>query len=81
MVVSDADGFTEVVEDGVTGFIVPKRDPSAAAAAIQKFINDPVLRDRMGAAGRERVCRFYEWNDNVSGMISIYNEVCDGGRS
>lgn len=81
VVVSDADGFTEVVEDGVTGFIVPKRDPSAAAAAIQKFINDPVLRDRMGAAGRERVCRFYEWNDNVSGMISIYNEVCDGGRS
>lgn len=81
VVVSDADGFTEVVEDGVTGFIVPKRDPSAAAAAIQNFINDPVLRDRMGAAGRERVCRFYEWNDNVSGMISIYNEVCDGGRS
>ena len=75
VVVSDADGFTEVVEDGVTGFIVPRRNPEAAAAAIQKFIDNPTLRAKMGQAGRKRVLQFYDWNDNVNTMIAIYNSL------
>ncbi len=75
VVVSDADGFTEVVEDGVTGFIVPKRNPEAAAKAIQKFVDDPSLRETMGASGRERVKALYDWEDNVDGMINIYKSV------
>ena len=78
VVVSDADGFTEVVEDGVTGFIVPRRNPEAAAAAIQKFIDNPRLREKMGAAGRARVSGLYDWKDNVALMIDIYSEVSNG---
>ena len=73
--VSDADGFTEVVEDGVTGYIVPKGDPDAAASAIQHFIDNPSLRESMGAAGRARVEQFYDWNDNVRTMMKIYGDV------
>lgn len=75
VVVSDADGFTEVVENGVTGFIVPKRNEEKAAAAIQKFIDQPDLREKMGANGRERVKRLYEWNANVQTMIHIYADI------
>ena len=75
VVVSDADGFTEVVEDGVTGYIVPKGDPDAAASAIQHFIDNPSLRESMGAAGRARVEQFYDWNDNVRTMMKIYGDV------
>lgn len=75
VVVSDADGFTEVVEDGVSGIIVPKRNPEAAAAAIQRFIDEPALRDRMGAAGRRRVEQLYDWHDCVLRMIRIYEDV------
>lgn len=75
VVVSDADGFREVVEDGVSGFIVPKNSPEKAADAIQRFLDDPSLRDSMGEAARERVCRFYEWGKNVDNMISIYKGV------
>lgn len=78
VVVSDADGFTEVVEDGVTGFIVPRRNPEAAAAAIQKFIDNPRLREKIGAAGRARVSGLYDWKDNVALMIDIYSEVSNG---
>ncbi len=78
VVVSDADGFTEVVEDGVTGFVVPRRSPEAAAEAIQRFMDDPSLRDKMGASGRDRVCRFYNWKDNVASMVRIYSEVNNG---
>jgi glycosyltransferase involved in cell wall biosynthesis len=75
VVASDADGFTEVIEDGVTGIIVPKRDPEATADAIQKFIENPQLLCTMGKAGRERVCSHYKWEGNVNTMISIYKSV------
>lgn len=75
VVTSDADGFTEVVKDGETGFIVPKRDVEKTAEAIQKFINEPALRDKMGKKGRERVLSLYDWQKNVDEMVNIYNQV------
>ena len=75
VVVSDAEGFTEVVEDRVTGFIVPKRNPEAAAAAIQRFIDNPALRGTMGKAGRRRVEERYDWHACVLKMIHIYEDV------
>lgn len=72
VVTSDADGFTEVVKKDLTGFIVPKRNPQATADAIQRFIDNPNLRDIMGKAGRERVLKLYDWNENVSTMMNIY---------
>lgn len=75
VVTSDADGFTEVVENGVTGFIVPKYDYLAAANAIQTFIDDPSKIVTMGEAGRERVKLLYNWDDNIDTMISIYQSV------
>lgn len=75
VVVSDADGFTEVVKDGGTGFIVPKRDVEATAHAIQQFIDQPLLREEMGKKGRERVLKLYDWRKNVDTMVEIYNNV------
>jgi len=75
VIVSNADGFTEVVKDNETGFIVPIRDIEATAKAIQKFINDDSLREKMGRQGRERVVSLYDWNKNVEKMINIYNKI------
>ena len=75
VVASNADGFTEVIEDGVTGIIVPRRDYMAAADAIEKFIHNRELVEKMGKAGRERVCRLYNWDENVNRMISIYASI------
>ena len=75
VVTSDADGFTEVVVNDVTGFIVPKRNPEATANAIQRFIDNPELREIMGMAGCKRVKKLYDWNDNVYTMIQIYKDI------
>lgn len=77
VVTSDADGFTEVVKDGETGFIVPKRNPEATAAAIQKFIDNPNLRKEMGEEGRKRVVHLYDWDENVETMIEEYHKVLE----
>ena len=78
VVTSDADGFTEVVVDGETGFIVPRNDAEAAAAAIQRFIDDPSLREKMGRKGEERVRKMYDWKDSIGKMLKVYGNV---GRS
>ena len=75
VVTSDADGFTEVVESGVTGFVVPKRNVEATANAIQRFIDDSTLSSKMGAEGRKRVLNLYDWENNVNTMFSIYKKV------
>ena len=48
----------EVVQDGVTGLLVPPRDPAALAAEIERLIADPELARRLGRDGRRRVLAF-----------------------
>lgn len=59
VVVSDgAPGPLELVEDGVTGLVVPVNDPVRLAAALRRLGNDGALRMRLGAAARERVTEY-----------------------
>jgi glycosyltransferase involved in cell wall biosynthesis len=51
-------GHTDVIVDGETGFLVPVGDVGALAAAMKRLIDDPGLRERMGAAGRMRSQQF-----------------------
>ena len=55
IVASDIPGCQSVVLDGMTGFLVPPRQPEPLADALERLIMDPVLRGRMGKAGREHV--------------------------
>lgn len=48
-------GVAELVEDGVSGLLVPPGDAGALRAALAEVLGDPALRARMGAAGRARV--------------------------
>jgi glycosyltransferase involved in cell wall biosynthesis len=43
---ADAAGIPEVIEHGVTGFLVPPQDPDALAAAVERVLDDAVLRER-----------------------------------
>lgn len=48
-------GIPEVVEDGVNGYLVEAEDIEALADRVSRLVADPVLRRRMGEAGRARV--------------------------
>jgi L-malate glycosyltransferase len=75
VVVTDVGGLPEVVENGVTGFVVEPRNPMQAADAIETLVLDKLLCKRMGEAGLKRVRNLYDWNNNVSTMLDIYNRV------
>ena len=52
-------GITDAVVDGETGLLVPVRDPSALAQALERLVVDPALRQRLGTAARERAVRSF----------------------
>ena len=70
----------EVVEDGVTGILVPPRNAPALAEAMRTLMGDPDLRRRMGQAGRERVLERFSWPKAALRTEAVYREVL-GGRS
>jgi hypothetical protein len=54
-------GGSELIEDGVHGFVVPARDPEAAAARLQQLADDPALRRTMGRRARGRITEGFDW--------------------
>jgi len=77
---TNVQGVREAVEDGVTGLLVPPRDPESLAKAILNLIEDDRKAKRMGAAGRERVKRFFSIESNVSKVDRLYQETLDKSK-
>ena len=75
VVASNVHGIPDVVEDGVTGILVPPKDVAALSQAILRLLRDPEERRRMGRAGREMVATRYSWADNVRQMEALYNSL------
>jgi glycosyltransferase involved in cell wall biosynthesis len=74
-VVTSVGGNTEVVEDGVTGIVVPPGDPEAMASALDKLRVNQELRGQMGAQARKRIERFYSIQSMAEQYEAIYREV------
>ncbi len=71
-------GCLDAVVDGVTGTLVPAKDPVALADAIEKYIVDPELRRQHGQAGRIRALNDFRpemiWNDLHDLYIKLLKE-------
>jgi len=72
VVASAVGGIPELVEDGVTGILVPPGDVGALRAALERLLDDPVLRRRMGRAGRRRVNELCSREDVAEATLHVY---------
>jgi MMP alpha-(1->4)-mannosyltransferase len=63
--------------DGETGLLVPPADPDALAVALLRTLDDPDLRARIGAAGRERALANFTWRRTAEGTAEHYRALLD----
>ncbi|HSD31918.1 MAG TPA: glycosyltransferase family 4 protein [Gemmatimonadales bacterium] len=67
-------GVPDAVRDGETGILVDPGDPAAVAAGINRLLDDEALRRRMGAAGRQAVETYYNWDRVCRDLMRIDRE-------
>ncbi|MFF5044168.1 glycogen synthase [Streptomyces nigra] len=77
VVASRVGGIPEVVEDGVTGLLVPLDDDfeSGLARALDAVAGDPEAARRMGEAGRERAVGEFGWDAVARRTVRLYGEI------
>jgi rhamnosyl/mannosyltransferase len=68
-------GTSFVVQDGLSGLVVPPQRPDKLAQAIQSLLADPNLRQRMGQAGQARVRQEFTPEQMVSRVTAVYQSV------
>ncbi len=68
-------GIPELVEEGISGFLVPERDPEAIAAKLSYLIEHPEEWPQMGKAGRERVKEKYDMNRLNQELYELYQKL------
>ena len=65
-------GIPELVQDGETGFLIPRRDEAQLARKVCLLLDDGALRQRMGNAGRRAAEAKFDIRDNVAQLIRLY---------
>lgn len=74
VIATDVCGIREVIEDGVTGLLIPQRDPAALADAVRRMLADRQAAQRMAEAGRERVLAMFDSEKNIRQLAELYAE-------
>lgn len=78
VVASRLSGIPELVEDGVTGLLVPPGDVEALVGAITRLYQCEPLRREMGRRGQEKVAREFDLTHNVARLRAAFSAVFDG---
>jgi glycosyltransferase involved in cell wall biosynthesis len=75
VVAARSGALSEIVEDGKSGLLVPPRDVSALADAIEKLAKDEDQRRRMAQRGMERVRCHYTVEASIEKMMNVYESM------
>lgn len=67
-------GVPEMVVNGVTGFLVPERAPSALADALARVMGDRVVAHSLGEAGRQRAIDYFSIEKNVQLLRGLFQQ-------
>ena len=75
VLVSDLPALSEIVEDGVTGRVLPAEEPEAWAAALAALLDDPAAARGLGARAREWVLGHRTWAANARRYDALYRRL------
>ena len=66
--------FMEIIEDGVTGFICEPNNIDSLTNAIERALEDKILFEQMGEAGKEKIAKKYSWTDRAKKITELYQK-------
>ena len=75
IVATDVSAIPEVVQDGVSGWLVPPGDPEALAAAVQRALDDPSARQAAGLAGHLRLLERFALPRMIDETLTLYRDL------
>ena len=75
IVASNVGGIPDVVIDGVSGILVPEKDPKALADAYKRLAAEPELVKHLLAGSQKRIAECFTWDGIIQRQIAVYNKV------
>ena len=75
IVASNVGGIPDVVVNGVSGILVPEKDPQALASAYKRLAAEPELIKQLLAGSRKRIAESFSWNGIIERQIAVYNKL------
>ena len=75
VVASCVDGTPEVVKESLTGYLVNPDDIESYINKLEVLIKDKNLRIKMGKDGREKVKKYFSYNNIIKKTINLYNQI------
>lgn len=70
-------GIPEIIEDGITGFLIPPHSPDKLAQAIIKILENPDLAHNMGSRGRQKAEIQFNLQQSINEIQKIYEQILD----
>ena len=75
VIATDVAGIPELVEDGVTGLLIPEKNPAAIARAVLTMINDRSAALKMAEQGRAKILKQFDPAANYRKVYDLYRDV------
>ena len=75
VVASNVGGIPDVVVDGVSGILVPEKNPEALASAYKRLAAEPELQKQLLEGARKRIDECFNWSKIVKRQIAVYGKV------
>lgn len=80
VIASDIPGVKNVLEDGLTGLLVPSGDSTELSRAIIALVENPSLRKKLGDGARISIQEHFTWQETVNKLVRFFNSIIENGN-